>query len=113
MASSILDFTSGIAFSNKVLQHLGSPVISPFPDDAHSFWLIASFARCKIKIDETNVGLILQSILGGVASEFAVVEIQDWNLRFFLGMLALWSISLVLFQIPFSKSLSIFGMNVE
>ena len=68
MASSILDFTSGIAFSNKVLQHLGSPVISPFPDDAHSFWLIASFARCKIKIDETNVGLILQSILGGVAS---------------------------------------------
>ena len=28
------------------------------------------------------MGLILQSILGGVASEFAAVEIQDWMFKF-------------------------------
>ena len=39
-------------------------------------------ARSKLKIDEQNVGLILQSVLGGVASEFAVVEIQDWMFKF-------------------------------
>ena len=75
MDSSVLDFSPGIAFSSKVLSLLGCPVISPFPDDEHSFWLIASFTRSKLKIDEHNVGLILQSILGGVASEFAVVKI--------------------------------------
>ena len=57
-------------------------MISPFPDDEHSFWLIVSVARSKLKIDEKNVALILQSILGGVASEFAVVEIQDWMFKF-------------------------------
>ena len=82
MDSSILDFSPGIAFSNKVPSLLGAPVISPFPDDEHSFWLIVSVARSKLKINEKNVGLILQSILGGVASEFAVVEIQDWMFKF-------------------------------
>ena len=82
MDSSVLDFSPGIAFSSEVLSLLGCPVISPFPDEEHSFWLIASFARSKLKIDEHNVGLILQSILGGVASEFAVVEIQDWMFKF-------------------------------
>ena len=82
MDSSILDFSPGIAFSNKVPSLLGTPVISPFPDDEHSFWLIVSVARSKLKINEKNVGLILQSILGGVASEFAVVEIQDWMFKF-------------------------------
>jgi len=82
MDSSILNFSPGIAFSNKIRSLLGSPVISPFPDDDHSFWLTASVARSKLKTDEKNVGLILQSILGGVASEFAVVEIQDWKFKF-------------------------------
>ena len=77
MDSSDLDFSPRIVFSNKVQSLLGSPVISPFPDDAWSFWLIASFARSKLKLDEGNVGFILQSVLGGIASEFAVVEIQD------------------------------------
>ena len=57
-------------------------MISPFPDDEHSFWLIASSARSKLKIDEHNVGFILQSILGGVASKFAVVGIKDCIFKF-------------------------------
>jgi len=49
----------------------------PFTNDGNSFWRIASFARSKLKMNKKNVGLILQSLLGGVASEFAVVEIQE------------------------------------
>lgn len=55
---------------------------SPTPDDARCFWLFASFARSKIKLVPKNVSLILQSILGGVASDFAVVEVKDWIFKF-------------------------------
>jgi hypothetical protein len=77
MLPSILDPAPGVAFSGKVRSLLDSLIVSPFPDDARSIWLIASFARSKLKLDVTNVGLILQSILGGIASEFAVVEVKD------------------------------------
>jgi len=82
MDPSSLNFSPGITFSNKVLSQFGSPVISPFPDDAHNFWLLASFARSKLKLTVNNVGHILQSILGGVATEFSVVEIKDWIFKF-------------------------------
>lgn len=81
MHPSMLDPTPEIEFSAKARSLLGSPIVSPSPD-AYSFWLIASFARSKLKIDVTNVGHILQSILRGVASDFAVVEVKDWIFRF-------------------------------
>ena len=49
---------------------------SSSPDDARSLWFIASFARSKIKLDETNVDLILQSVPGVFASDFPVVEVK-------------------------------------
>ncbi|KAG2538585.1 hypothetical protein PVAP13_9NG380500, partial [Panicum virgatum] len=54
------DFSPGITFSNMVLSQFGSPVISPSPDDAHNFWLLASFARSKLKLTVNNVDWIFK-----------------------------------------------------
>jgi hypothetical protein len=72
-----LDLSPGIDFSNKVRSLFNTSVTSSTPDDAHSFCLFTFFARSKIKLDVANVSLILQSLLGGVASDFAVVEVKD------------------------------------
>ena len=113
MDPSILDFSLGTAFSSKVRSLLGSPVISPFPNDDRSFWLIVSFAHSKLKINEENGGFILQSILGGVASEFAVVEIKDWIFKFtvFSPEVGLLIYKLGTALIPILKCLLIFGMS--
>ena len=77
-----LDPSRGIDFSKMVRSLHGLPVTSSSPDDARGFWLIAFFACSKLKLDETNVGLILQSVLGGFATDFAVVEVKDWIFKF-------------------------------
>ena len=77
-----LDPSPGVDFSKMVRSLHGLPVTSSSPDDARGFWVIAFFARSKLKLDETNVGLILQSVLGGFATDFAVVEVKDWIFKF-------------------------------
>ena len=91
-----LDPSPGVDFSKMVRSLHSLPVTSSSPDDARGFWLIAFFARSKLKLDETNVGLILQSVLGGFATGFAVVEVKDWIFKFtvsskWLTQLDLWN----------------------
>jgi hypothetical protein len=80
MSALPLDPSPWVEFSNKVRFLYGSPVIFHTLDDARCFWLFASFARSKFKLDETNVGVILQYARGGVVSDFAVVEVKNWIL---------------------------------
>ncbi|CAN6251808.1 unnamed protein product [Urochloa humidicola] len=77
-----LDDTHGRAFEAKVRAQLGSSIVSPLPEDASSFWLLAAFSRSRLRLNESSVGSILQSILGGSADLFAVVEVEESIFRF-------------------------------
>ncbi|CAN6177579.1 unnamed protein product [Urochloa humidicola] len=66
MDLSTLDPAPDQAFLAKVRSSFGSPVTSPSPDDAYSFWLLASFSRSRFHLDAHSVGFILQSVLGAV-----------------------------------------------
>ena len=82
MDSSRLEYNHGVLFAAKVRQLLFSPVVSSTPDDADSFWLIASFSRSKFCLDSNSVSLILASVLGGESSLFPVVEVDQWVFKF-------------------------------
>lgn len=82
MDVSDLDFSHGLRLEKRIRSCLGASVVSSSPDDASSFWLIAAFSRSKIKLHEPAVGSLLQSILGGCASSFAVVELEDRIYKF-------------------------------
>ncbi|RLN04879.1 hypothetical protein C2845_PM13G18120 [Panicum miliaceum] len=77
-----LDFSHGVLFSAKVRSTLGTLVVSFSPDDASSFWLIASFSRSNFWLDAEVVSWILEAVLGGTTSLFSVVELDHWVLKF-------------------------------
>lgn len=82
MAPPSLDFSHAIRFSAKVRAIHGTSVVSYTPDDATSFWLIASFSRSKLRLDQDLVSWILEATLGGTASLFSVVEVDHWVFKF-------------------------------
>ena len=82
MDPSCQDFSYGVLFVAKVWQLLFSPVASPTPDHADSFWLIASFSRSKFCLDSSSVILILASVLGEESSRLSVVEVDQWVFKF-------------------------------
>jgi hypothetical protein len=82
MDPSSLDPTHGFAFSSEVRSSLGRPVFSPTPDLGSSFWLIAAFSRSRLRLSSDSVGFILQSILGGSADLFSVVELEQQLFKF-------------------------------
>ena len=82
MDASSLDFSDGAAFAKKVYHLLHSPVVSSSPDDASSFWLIASFSRSKFRLDCASVEIILESILGSHGSLSSVIEVDQWVFKF-------------------------------
>ena len=68
------DLRPGLNFSSKVRSLLGSQVTAPSPDDVTSFWLLPAFPRSCLKLTEGNVGFLLQSVLGGLASLFMAIS---------------------------------------
>jgi hypothetical protein len=82
MDPSSLDPTHGLSFSSEVRSSLGRPVCSPTPDLGSSFWLIAAFSRSRLRLSSDSVGFILQSILGGSADLFSVVELEQQLFKF-------------------------------
>jgi hypothetical protein len=52
------------------------------PNDAASFWLLASFTRAVFWLTSKSVALALQHVLGGAASLFAVVEVEERIYKF-------------------------------
>ncbi|CAN6235397.1 unnamed protein product [Urochloa humidicola] len=77
-----LDPSPGLTFLAKVRNSLGTSVTSSSPDAAASFWLLVSFSRSRFRLDASSVGLILQSVLGGQANLFSVVEVEELLFKF-------------------------------
>ncbi|CAN6194842.1 unnamed protein product [Urochloa humidicola] len=77
-----LDPSHGQSFSAKVRSTLGSPLTSPSSDDASSFWLLASFSRSRLRLDDFSVSRILLSVLGGSSEHFSVVEVDEHIFKF-------------------------------
>jgi hypothetical protein len=46
------------------------------------FFLVVSVGRCKFKLSEHSIGVIVQATLGGYAAEFRPVQISDQVFRF-------------------------------
>ncbi|CAL4886563.1 unnamed protein product [Urochloa decumbens] len=83
-------------------------MVSSTPDDTGSFWLLAAFSRSRLRLDSSSVSNILQSVLGGTASLFAVVEVEDRIYKFsvsskavVLAIYSLWSFSYDQFRVFF------------
>lgn len=76
MDASSMDSSHGQCIETQVWHQFGSPVVSSSPGSS-SFWLHAAFSRSRIKLSAPSVGSILQSILGGPATSFAVVEVEE------------------------------------
>jgi hypothetical protein len=49
---------------------------------SHEFFLVASFGRCKFRLDSDSIGFLLQVALGGLASEFHVIQFSVRVFRF-------------------------------
>lgn len=77
-----LDPSPGLTFESQVRSLMGEAIVSPSPNDATSFWLLAAFSRSSLRLDDHSVGLILQSVLGGQSHLFAVVEVEDCIFKF-------------------------------
>jgi hypothetical protein len=82
MDPSSLDPSHGLKFSSEVRSSLGRSVCSPNPDLGSSFWLIAAFSRSRLRLSSESVGLILQSVLGGSADLYSVVELEQQLFKF-------------------------------
>lgn len=77
-----LDLSPGISFQRLVSDHLASLVsfqASPF---SREFWLVCSFGRYSIRLNEDSVSWILQPVLGGSHKDFKVVHLSGWMFRF-------------------------------
>jgi hypothetical protein len=82
MDPSSLDQSHGIQFSSKVRSLFNASVVSSVADDARGFWLVASFSRSRIRLNEDSVSKILHSTLGGSPSSFSVLELEDRLFKF-------------------------------
>lgn len=71
----------GVGVQSVALQRYGSSV-SPVDSSCPTFFLVASFGRCKFRLCPVSVGLILQATIGGSASAFGVVQLADRVFRF-------------------------------
>lgn len=77
-----LCFDPGVRFSSVVSQRFGC-LVSPSSSISSSvFYLVASFGRSAIRLNEDSVGLILQSCLGSNASDFNVFHLSGWVYTF-------------------------------
>jgi hypothetical protein len=75
-----LDFAHGKAFQQQLKASFDVSV-SPISSSS-VFLLVASFGCSAIRIDSDSVSLMIQSCLGGVASDSNVVCLNDWCFRF-------------------------------
>lgn len=114
MDVSSLDYTHGQHLEAQVWHKFGSPVVSSSLDYASHFWLLAAVSRSRLRLSAQSVGSVLQSVLGGPATSFAVVEVEDGIFKFsvissVLASLSITSSSLKAQRLRFS---SISGMKM-
>jgi hypothetical protein len=77
-----LNYQPGLGVQSAIRFRFGEPV-NFFPvNGLKEFFLIASFGRCKFRLNEHSVGLILQATLGAIATDFKPIQISDRVFRF-------------------------------
>ncbi|CAO2189292.1 unnamed protein product [Urochloa humidicola] len=77
-----LDFDPGLVFQQQVRNRFASPVsFSPSPSSSE-FWLVCSFGRSSIRLNEDSMGLILQSVFGGIDVDYKVMHLAGLMFRF-------------------------------
>lgn len=80
MELSCLSLRPGLGVQQVIKQRFGTPVS---PISKHfSFFLVASFGRCKFKLSLAMVGALLQATIGGLALDFDVLQLDDRVFRF-------------------------------
>ena len=82
MALPGFSFSPGLKFQDELRVVHGLPISSSLEDD---FVLVASFSRCKFKLNPLSVGRILQASIGGNASYFKVSVLSDRVFKFLLA----------------------------
>lgn len=65
----------GIRVQKVIKSRFGCSVFPSFWGRA--FFLVVSFGRCKFKLSPSSVEAILQATVGGVASDFSVLQLSD------------------------------------
>jgi hypothetical protein len=72
-----LNFHLGLGVQSAIHFRLGESV-NFFPViGLKEFFPIASFGRCKFRLNDHSVGLMLQATLGGIAADFKHAQISD------------------------------------
>ncbi|KAF8671755.1 hypothetical protein HU200_049876 [Digitaria exilis] len=82
MALSSLDHRPGQDFQRLVHDRFGPSTHISSPNSSGDFYLVVSFARSVFRLDNDSVAVILQSVLGGCASDFRVQHQSFWIFRF-------------------------------
>lgn len=82
MDLSKLDFAPGRAFNKKIWDSISSSVGYEGSPCSNEFFLLISFSRSRFRFSEENVGLCLQSVLGGNPSSFAPSCVEKRVFRF-------------------------------
>lgn len=78
MALPRLSFSPGLRVQDEIRATLGVPVSSSRSDS----FLVAAFGRCKFRLTEFSVGLILQGTIGGSMTCFKVSTLSDRVFKF-------------------------------
>jgi hypothetical protein len=67
----------GIGVQSTIRAKFGESINHLPNSESTGFLLLVSFGRCKFKLSEYSVGLILQATIGGAAVDFRPQQISD------------------------------------
>jgi len=74
-------FNVGLKIQERIRKELCLPVSNPALG-RDSFFLVAAFGRCKFQLSCDSVGVLLQATIGGLATDFRVLQLSDRVFRF-------------------------------
>ncbi|CAN6244016.1 unnamed protein product [Urochloa humidicola] len=77
-----LDFSPGLDFQRLVSDRFNSPVSFTPSFSSSEFFLVASFGRSAIRLNNESVVLMIQSCLGGIDLDFRVQHLAGTMFRF-------------------------------
>lgn len=81
-----LDFQPGLGFQDFIWRKFGLPIKARPGQLSGFFTLVVSFGRCKSKLSQALVSKLLQSVLGGRASDFRVSLLHDRVFKFMVSL---------------------------
>jgi hypothetical protein len=79
-----LNYRTGKVVEAKIRQRFSSPVSFDPGLSPREFFLVLSFGRCRFRLSELLASQVLESIIGGHAPSFRVLQLADRVFRFSL-----------------------------